>query len=172
MTALDDLLRASGLPRKESASGTSAGVKKIHLHAGQLYATAEPAEIITILGSCVAVCLFEARRGIGGINHFMLPTDSPTVNPRYAGHACDLLLGQLLALGARRANLSAKIFGGASVLHIGPNTGAELGTRNIEAARAKLALEQIPIVGEDVGGVRGRKLVFLTADGTALIRQV
>lgn len=170
-STIDDLLRSSGLPRAEGPAG-SGDVRKVYLHAGQLYAAGEPTEIVTILGSCVAVCLYDLSRGAGGVNHFMLPGSGPTPGPRYAKDAVDMLLAQLAALGARRGRLEAKLFGGASVLKLGTDATRDLGMRNIEAARLKLAEERIPVVNEDVGGNRGRKLVFSTADGTALVRQV
>lgn len=172
MTAtIDDLLRSSGLPRAEGAVLTGEA-RKFYLHAGQLYASAEPTEIITILGSCVAVCLYDLSRGVGGANHFMLPGAGPTPGPRYAKDAVEMLVSQLVALGARRSRLEAKLFGGASVLKLGTDWGRDLGARNIEAARLKLGEERIPVVNEDVGGNRGRKLLFSTAEGTAFVRQV
>lgn len=167
---LDELLKSSGLPRSERPS-ENGGRRKVYLHAGQLYVSDEPTEIVTILGSCVSVCLFDACAGIGGLNHFMLPTDGPAPSPRYARHAMDLLFQQILAFGAKRSRLEAKLFGGASVLKSG-DTGLDLGVRNIEAARVRLALERVPVIGEDVGGGHGRRLVFATADGTALVKQV
>jgi chemotaxis protein CheD len=166
---LAELLESSGVPRTEATNGD--GRQRVYLHAGQLYASAESTEIVTILGSCVSVCLFDTARGVGGLNHFMLPNESTNVSPRYARHAMDMLLAQLIAFGAKRSRLEAKVFGGASVLKTG-DSGLDLGLRNIEAARARLVQEQIPIVAEDVGGNRGRKLVFITSDGTALIKQV
>jgi chemotaxis protein CheD len=169
----EELLVRSGLPRGNGQDATSAaGVRKVYLHAGQLYATADAAEIVTILGSCVSVCLFDAARGVGGINHFMLPNEGPANSPRYAASAVDLLIEQLLALGAGRSRLQAKLFGGASVLKPGGEKSGDLGARNVESARVKLAREQIAVVSEDVGGVRGRKLVFFTQDGTAFVKQV
>jgi chemotaxis protein CheD len=167
--SIDELLRSSGLQRNDAPLEPN-GTRKVYLHAGQLYASNEPTEIVTILGSCVSICLFDLSCRIGGLNHFMLPNESTTVSPRYLPHAMDLLLHQLTAFGARRSRLEAKLFGGASVLK-GAN-GSDLGLRNVEAARARLEREQIPIVAEDVGGARGRKLHFLTSDGTALIKQV
>ena len=169
MTAIDDLLRSSGLPRGEAHS---ADVRKFYLHAGQLYATAEPTEIVTILGSCVSVCLYDVSRAVGGVNHFMLPGAGPTPSPRYAKDAVEMLISQLVALGARRSRLEAKLFGGAAVLKLGTDSSRDLGARNIEAARIELAAGRIPVVNEDVGGNRGRKLLFSTHDGTALVRQV
>lgn len=170
--SIDQLLKSSGLPLTDGAPANGDGVRKFYLHAGHLYAASEPTEIITILGSCVSVCLFDAARGVGGVNHFMLPGESPTPSPRYAKNAVDMLLAQLAALGARRSRIQAKLFGGASVLKIATESHHDLGGRNIEAARIKLAEERIPVVSEDVGGIRGRKLVFSTADGTVLVRQV
>jgi len=167
---IDELLVSSGLPHAEPACQSS-GRRMIYLHAGQLYAANEPTEIITILGSCVSVCMYDTACGVGGMNHFMLPNESLTVSPRYVRHAMDMLLQQLIAFGAKRSRLEAKLCGGASVLKTA-NTGLDLGLRNIEAARARLAHEQIPIVAEDVGGDRGRKLVFITSDGTARIKRV
>ncbi len=171
-SAIDALLRSSGLSRNESSSSTGSSGAQFFLHAGQLFAAGEPTEIVTILGSCVSVCLFDAARGVGGANHFMLPGQAATPSPRYAKNAVDLLLAQLIALGARKSRIEAKLFGGASMLKLGIESHGDLGARNIEAARLKLAEERIPIVCEDVGGIRGRKLVFSTADGTALVKQV
>ena len=101
----------------------------------------------------------------------MLPSESTTPSPRYLRHAMDMLLGQLGAMGASRSRLEAKLFGGAAVLKIGdPAVG--LGSRNVEAARSRLAQERIPIVEECVGGSHGRKLTFITSDGTSQIKQV
>ena len=171
-SAIDELLRSSGLTRTQSAPGIGSNGARFFLHAGQLFATGEPMEIVTILGSCVSVCLFDAARGVGGANHFMLPGQASTPSPRYANDAVDLLLAQLLALGARRSRLEAKLFGGASMLKLGTESNGDLGIRNIEAARLKLAAERIPVVSEDVGGTRGRKLLFSTADGSVLVKQV
>jgi chemotaxis protein CheD len=170
-SAIDELLRSSGLTR--TAKETPAGnVRRVHLAAGQLYASAEPTEIVTILGSCVSVCLYDVSRAVGGVNHFMLPGAGPLPSPRYAKDAMEMLIGQLVALGARPGRLEAKLFGGAAVLMLGTDPQRDVGGRTIEAARIELAAGRIPVVSEDVGGNRGRKLIFSTADGTALVRQV
>jgi chemotaxis protein CheD len=173
-SAIDQLLRSSGLPRAEAASASANRIpgSLFFLHAGHLFASGEPTKIVTIVGSCVSVCLFDAARGVGGANHFMLPGRASTPSPRYAKDAMDLLLAQLIALGARRSRLEAKLFGGASMLKVGTESNGDLGMRNIEAARFELAAVRIPVVGEDVAGNRGRKLVFSTADGTVLVKQV
>jgi len=172
---IDELLKNSGIAHGASRKSIDAapdGMKRIYLHAGQLYASDQRVEIVTILGSCVAVCLYDAARGIGGINHFMLPMDGAAVSARYANHAFDLLVRQLVALGTSQSRLQAKIFGGASMLREGAITENDLGARNVVAARTRLAQEQIPLVAEDVGGRHGRKLLFLTSTGGAQVKQV
>ena len=171
-STIDVLLKNCGLPLTNGKPVDEAGTRRFFLHAGQLYATDAPTDIITVLGSCVSVCLYDSVKGVGGANHFMLPGSSPTPSPRYATNAFDLLLEQLLSLGAKRNRLEAKLFGGASMLRLGTEATRDLGARNIEAARCKLDEERIPLVSEDVGGSRGRKLVFSTSDGTALLKQV
>lgn len=143
-----------------------------HLHAGQCYVSAEPAALTTVLGSCVAVCLWEAELGIGGINHFVLPhwAGNGRVSARFGSVAISLLIEELCALGCRPESLQAKIFGGSGVMSAGNLT--RLGQRNIRIARQVLAEESIPVVAEDVGGTRGRKLIFHTQDGTAWVKRL
>ena len=169
--SLQELLDRSGLVRGAPAIDTALVPPRVYLHAGQIYASAVSTEIVTILGSCVSICLYDVARGIGGLNHFMLPGHSTTPSPRYLRDAMDILLEQLGAMGAERSRLEAKLFGGAAVLKIG-DASTDLGSRNVDAARSRLAEERIPIVEECVGGHRGRKLTFITSDGTSRIKQV
>ena len=82
------------------------------------------------------------------------------------------LLEQLLELGADKENLKAKLFGGACVLEAFRESGNDLGTKNVEAARHFLEVESIPILAEDVGGQTGRKLVFHTESGSVWVRKL
>lgn len=148
--------------------------KKIYLHPGQLYATAESAVVTTILGSCVAVCLYDPVTQIGGVNHFLLPvagTDGQK-SSRFGNVAVPDLIGKVVKLGAERKRLQAKLFGGANVIKAFRDQKNHLGTQNVSIARALLAAEAIPVIGEDVGGQSGRKLVFLTDDGSAWIKEL
>jgi chemotaxis protein CheD len=144
-------------------------VRTVYLVPGQVMVSAEPVQVSTILGSCVAICLYDERAGLGGLNHFVLP-DLSTVDPspRYAGPAFRELLTRLRALGGRSAALQAKIFGGSDTLGFSAET--TIGARNVESARSLLALAGIPIVAEDVGGTVGRKLLFDTNGGAAWVR--
>jgi chemotaxis protein CheD len=145
------------------------GATRIYLAPGRLYASAEAAQVTTILGSCVAVCLWAPEERVGGINHFLLPEGMPR-SARFGADAVPLLIDHLVALGARPSGLRAQIFGGASVLAAFQKDAVPLGARNVEVARARLRAAGIPVVGEDVGGERGRKLVFDVQTGSTRSR--
>jgi chemotaxis protein CheD len=142
----------------------------LYLHPGRVAAFAGAGRITTVLGSCVAVCLFDARGGLGGMNHFVLPHQA-SASLRLAGPALDALLAALDGLGAQRPALRAKLFGGAWPLSV---YAAEppLGLLNVRAARAALERQGIPLLEEDVGEIYGRKLVFDTDGGAAVVRRL
>ena len=146
----------------------------VYLHPGQLFASAAPCSITTVLGSCVSVCLFDAERGVGGANHYLLPhAGTHTSDPlRFGAPAIEALLDRVVALGARRNKLAAKLFGGAHVLQAMSAERFHLGAANVDVARAVLSAQRIPVHAEDVGGQRGRKLRFVTGDGTAWVREL
>ena len=142
---------------------------KHYLIPGKVFATAQPFAISTIVGSGVAVCIWDSVHKIGGANHFMLPEgpESGDNAARYGNVANPTLLQKMLDLGAERRNLEAKIFGG-SVSRIDFGGGGEqLGERNVQTAEKFLRLNGIRIVHMETGGVHGRKLVFQTDDGKA-----
>ena len=148
--------------------------KKIYLHPGQLYASGESSAVTTILGSCVALCLWDPLKHIGGINHFLLPVGAAAGpnSPRFGNVAVPELIGQTVKLGAERKRLQAKLFGGANVIEAFRDRENHLGTQNVLIARELLEAEAIPVVGEDVGGYKGRKLIFLTDDGSAWVKEL
>ncbi len=143
-----------------------------YLHPGQLLVSAQACAVTTILGSCVAVCLWDPVTKIGGINHFLLPAFSGQgiASPRFGNIAIKELLDQLAQLGSQKHNLLAKMFGGACVLEAFRQRQHRLGTKNIEIAQELLKSASIPLVGHDVGGQRGRKLIFHTDDGAAWVK--
>ena len=151
--------------------GSAPSAQRVYLAPGRLYASGEDVQVTTILGSCVGVCIWDATAQVGGLNHFLLPSGSPA-SPRFGDSAVALLIGRLLELGAHRGRLSAKVFGGACVLEAFRADEWSLGTRNVEMAREQLAAASIPVVGEDVGGDRGRKLVFHVRTGAAWVRPI
>jgi chemotaxis protein CheD len=142
----------------------------VYLHAGQIVVAAEPTAIATILGSCVAVCLWDPEARAGGVNHFLLPHHVERErSPRFGNVAVPQLVEALVRAGARRGALVAKVFGGASVLGR-MRQGRRLGEENVALALRLLEEARIPVLDRDVGGERGRKLVFVSDEGTAWVK--
>lgn len=161
---------SAAVPRPTVAPHGAAA--EIYLHPGQIAIAPEPARITTILGSCVSVCLFDERRGIGGACHFQLPLRAGDAHrsARFGNVALELLVEGLVAEGSRRAGLQAKVFGGACVLDAFRGRADHLGAQNVDVALSLLDAWKLPVVGRDVGGRRGRKLLFHTDTGVALVR--
>ncbi len=155
-----------------SAPGESYERATAYLHPGQLFISAERYAVTTILGSCVAVCLWDPVTRVGGINHFLLPVFSGegVASARFGNVAIKELLDELAKLGSQKHNLLAKIFGGACVLEAFRQRKNQLGMQNIAVAQELLQSESIPLVGHDVGGQRGRKLIFHNDDGAAWVK--
>lgn len=139
-----------------------------HVHQGG-FAVSDSRDTIfaAVLGSCVAVCLHEADRRIGGMNHILLPGvgDREDVTRRYGVQLMELLINDLMRRGARRDRLVAKLFGGARVL---PRF-ADIGAANIAFARRFLAAEEIPLLSESTGGGHARRLRFRPVTGEAKV---
>lgn len=142
----------------------------IKLLPADYHASADPIALVTLLGSCVAACLFDPMAGIGGMNHFMLPDGKPgDVSARYGAHAMELLINDLLKLGARRARLQAKVFGGGNVLR---GFADPIGTRNAEFILDYLTSERIPLLAQDLGDIHPRKVCFFVQTGRTLVRRL
>jgi chemotaxis protein CheD len=142
---------------------------QVEVRPGNRYATTSGVDIKTLLGSCVAACLYDEKAKVAGLNHFLLAApryskDMPftaTDAGRYGIHAMELLINDMVKLGAVRSRLRAKIFGGASVLSSAQEKRFlcvnEVNQRFI---RDYLATEKIPIMSEDLGGNLGRVIHF------------
>ena len=140
-----------------------------YVQPGQLLVTVMPTAVTTILGSCVAVCLWEPQRGIGGMNHFMLPMGS--AGPRFGPAAMEQLVEKMREAGARLPLLRAKVFGGACMF-TEMQSSTHLGQKNADVALDFLKRRGIEIVQTDVGGNRGRKLIFHTDEGTTWLTSI
>ncbi len=140
------------------------------LQPGQFVVSTTPMQVTTILGSCVAVCLWDIRLRAGGINHFMLPyhTGSAAASARFGDVAMKELLAGLRRLGARLPFLQARVFGGACMFtHM--KSSANLGQKNTELALDFLSRNGIEVVQVETGGNRGRKLIYHTDEGSACL---
>jgi chemotaxis protein CheD len=135
-----------------------------------VFAPREERLVSTVLGSCVATCLWDSKLEMGGINHFMLAlwNGDGLPTPKYGNIAIRNLIQRLSDRGCSRERLVAKIFGGANVIGTRPGPGT-IGDRNIAIAREMLAQEKIPITASDVGGDFGRKIIYNTRTGEVLM---
>lgn len=155
----------------EGGSGPTASVTFVH--PGQLIASATGEVLATLLGTCVSVCLFDEEAGVGGLNHYLLPHGGVGEGPsaaRYGNVALERLLQAVWRLGARRERLRAKVFGGMAASHTALHW--DIGASNVCFAREWLDTQGIPRVAEDVGGARGRKLLFHTRGGDAWVKRL
>lgn len=143
------------------------------IHVGGMFASRDPYLIRTILGSCVAVCLRDPLTSIGGMNHFMLPTSlGDHARPSAFGlQAMELLINRMMALGASRERLEAKVFGGGHVLKM-DRSKLNVPEANLEWTFSFLDREQIPVLKSDVGGYAGREVFYFTDSGRTLVRKM
>jgi chemotaxis protein CheD len=146
---------------------------------GEYYVTGGDECITTVLGSCISACIRDPQLHIGGMNHFMLPVDTSNgaspwldaeagLSTRYGSFAMESLINNLLMLGAKRSQLETKLFGGARIL---PSM-TDVGERNISFARNWLRSERLHVVGEDVGDVAPRRIIYFPATGKVLVKRL
>jgi chemotaxis protein CheD len=136
---------------------------------GEFFVSDEDMLIVTTLGSCIAACLWDRERRIGGMNHFMLP-EGDGDSGRYGSYAMELLINQLMKRGASRSTLEAKVFGGGAV--IASMTSLNVGERNTQFVIDYLHTERIPVVSKDVLDVCARKVCLLPASGKVLMKRL
>lgn len=148
--------------------------EKVNIFIGEFYATKTPTIIQTILGSCVAACLYDPVNRIGGMNHILLPgrVDEKHLDARnrYGIYAMAALAQKMMDLGAKRRQMVAKIFGGA---HVIPQISEELsmGWKNVELVIDFCQAQQIQVISFEVGGYQSRKIFFHTDSGEVLLKR-
>lgn len=147
---------------------------RIHIQAGGVHASQAPTVVCTVLGSCIAACLWDPEAGVGGMNHFMLPHDpagraeTEGAAARFGIHAMELLINGILGAGGVKSRLLAKLVGGAMVLGSDDRVARE----NLQFARKFLQVEGIPITSERTGGQLPMVVHFVTTSGRARVRTV
>ena len=141
----------------------------VYVHPGQIYAASHSALVSTILGSCIAVCLWDPIARVGAMNHFLLPTGKGL---RYGSEAMPMLLDEMTSRGAFVARTIAKVFGGACVIEHFTGPRKAIGAQNAEMAIRFLAAHSIPVRAEQTRGRRGRKLLFHTGTGQAYVKEI
>jgi len=151
-------------------------VETVKILPGQYYAAAGEGSITTVLGSCVSTCLWDPIERIGGMNHFMLPGEpsgsaSPWgVSARFGVYAMEVLINEMIHLGADRRRLVAKVFGGAQVLQ--GFDRLDVGAMNSEFVLHFLREEGIQLLAQDLKGTAPRKLHFFPATGKVQVKKL
>ncbi|MEL6109091.1 MAG: CheR family methyltransferase, partial [Planctomycetota bacterium] len=155
-------------PRPAPKAPPKLPIKRIVV--GDVEASDQPLEISTVLGSCVAVCLFDRANGIGGMNHFALPSgDGARGTSAFGIHAMELLINKIMQLGGDRLRLQAKVFGGAKVMN-NKADGNCIGERNAAFIEKFLQTEHIPMVAKHLGGDCGMQVHFETQSARARVK--
>jgi chemotaxis receptor (MCP) glutamine deamidase CheD len=147
---------------------------EVTLYVGDLYAASHGVLLKTLLGSCIAVCLWDPDTSVGGMNHFMLPrgcVSQAEDSSRFGVHAMDLLIGAIMKAGGDRRRLRAKVFGGGHVLGIA-EAHDSVPRQNIRFIRCFLRDEGLPLISEDVGGYEARHVYFQTNTGRAWVKRL
>jgi chemotaxis protein CheD len=143
---------------------TERAMQTLHVIQGEHRISDHPDLVLTtVLGSCVAACLHDPVRRIGGMNHFLLPDGPDARDIRYASAAMEQLVNSLLKMGGRRDRMVAKLFGGARMIRGLP----DIGHRNGEAALAFLKGEGIAVSAQSLGGTQARRIRFWPETGRA-----
>jgi len=145
-------------------------IKKF-IHVGEIFVGAKPTEITTVLGSCIAVCLYDKVEQVGGMNHYLVPlwNDNGLQSPKYGNISIPKLIENMLNIGCEQYNLEAKIFGGGNVINVSQED-MMIGRKNILIAKEILRDYNIKLTAQDVGGNRGRKILMRSDTGKVLLK--
>jgi chemotaxis protein CheD len=154
-------------PVSSAADEAPAIFSEATLWAGDLVVDRKPARLVTVLGSCVSVCLYAPTQRFGGMNHYLVPRGGRTAI--HGDWATQELIAQMCRLGSPKGELVAKIFGGGRPLKLAGEADA-IGTENVRIARAVLAEHGIPIVAERVSHTAGLRLFFENWTGVVWLR--
>jgi chemotaxis protein CheD len=144
---------------------------------GEYYVTCNEEVLMTVVGSCVSACIRDSIIGIGGMNHFMLPStkiadkwDQTQVNAatRYGSYAMEHMINEILKYGGKRRNLEVKLFGGGKIMsHI-----ANIGQQNIDFVKLYVQTENLTLLAEDLGGIYPRKILFYPKTGRVRVKKL
>ncbi len=146
----------------------------LRLMPGDIYASGDDVVLTTVLGSCISACVRDPERGVGGMNHFMLPSARPgtPIGPehaaRYGTHAMQLLIESIVQLGGRADRLEVKIFGGGRIV----DGMTDVGSQNIQFIRDYLASAGLSATAEDLGLSHPRKVNFFVQSGRVMVRKL
>ncbi len=144
---------------------------------GEFFVAKDDIVISTVLGSCIAACIWDRNAKVGGMNHFMLPGEEAAssggvtaASGRYGVFAMEQLINELIKRGARKSSLEAKVFGGGAVLR--QFSTLNVGERNAAFVLEFLKTEGIRVVSQDLLDVHPRRVAYFPASGRALCKKL
>ncbi|MPT48940.1 MAG: chemotaxis protein CheD [Sphingobium sp.] len=166
-------MQAAPSPHSPDSTPPATHHDHVTIMQGQAYVgTGKPEIVTTILGSCIACCLYDPVARIGGMNHFLLAEPAPdsgvVADANYGAYLMELLINQMMTSGALKSRMKAHIYGGAD-MHRGMT---QIGSANARFARQFLATENIPLVRSDTGGECARRVDFDPVRGRVRVRIV
>jgi len=149
-------------------------LKEVRVAMAEMEVESKPIELVTSVGSCVAICLYDSTSKCGGLAHIMLPNSAiapPDILPcKFADTAVPALAKAVRKISGQETLLSAKIAGGANIFKYENDTGPPIGVKNVDAVKMALNTTKIRLVAEDVGGLYGRRITFNIGNGAVTIR--
>jgi len=150
----------------------------VYLHPGELSVCKEPTQVITVLGSCVSITMFNPRLQLGAICHGTLPQcrsregcNTLCIEAfKFMDCAIHYMLKSFRAHGIRNNDIEVKIFGGADTLR--STSSNTIGSQNIKTALDIMSEEELRVIAADVGDSFGRKLVFFSHTGEVFLKRL
>lgn len=163
----------TSLVEREAIQTSAAASLEYRVNMAEMKIGNNSARLTACVGSCVAICIYDSTNRNGGLAHIMLPRadvfPKELLPAKFADTAAPSLVKMLKRLGSNCV-FSAKIAGGANMFPVIKGQDMTVGSKNIAATKAALSLNNIPLIGEDVGGTKGRKVFFSTSTGVVTVR--
>jgi len=148
--------------------------EEVRVAMAEMKVRSKPVELVTNVGSCVAICLYDSTNKCGGLAHVMLPNSAIAPQDflpyKFADTAVPALAKAVREISGKETHLSAKIAGGANIFKFENDNGPPIGVKNIEAVKMALNTNKIRLAAEDVGGSYGRRIAFDIKSGIVTIR--
>jgi chemotaxis protein CheD len=156
----------------------SRDIDTVYLHPGELCISRKPRKVITVLGSCVSVTMFNPRSGTGGICHGTLPrcrakgecSKSCIEAFKFMDCVIPYMLGRFREYGIANNKIEIKLFGGADTLM--SKSSNTIGSQNIKITLDIMGAENLRVIAADVGDSFGRKLIFFSHTGEVFIKRL
>ncbi|MCW3999157.1 MAG: chemotaxis protein CheD [Candidatus Bathyarchaeota archaeon] len=158
----------------ETDTNTHPQVEEVRVDMAAMKVDCRPVELLTSVGSCVGICLYDSKHKCGGLAHIMLPhTHLGPQEPlpsKFADTAVPALIQAIQEVTGKQGRISARIAGGANMFANTLAKGLDIGAKNVVAVREALNAHRVPLVGEDVGGSQGRRISFNLVSGAITVR--